>query len=102
MGGAVFGALSRFGGKKKTLSAGLRIMSPMTGQTLAAGSGEASKSYIKVMDTGDWSNAGSMGAYGSSGDGKMLTGAFVQAYNALVAQRSAFAPVQAASAAGSR
>jgi hypothetical protein len=101
MGGALFGALSRFGGKKKTFSAGLRIMSPMTGQTLAAGSGETSKSYVKIMDGGDWTNAGAIGGYASSADGKMLTGAFVQAYNSLVAQRSALVPTTA-SAAGSR
>ena len=43
-----------------------------------------------------------MGGYAASADGKMLTGAFVQAYNALVAQRGALVPGQSAGAAGSR
>jgi hypothetical protein len=102
MGGALFSAFSRFGGKKKTFSAGLRVMSPMTGQTLASGSGETSKSFVKILDGSDWAGAGSMGGYASSSDGKMLTGAFVQAYNALVAQRAALAPVAVATTAGSR
>ncbi|MDB5669246.1 MAG: penicillin-binding protein activator LpoB [Alphaproteobacteria bacterium] len=103
MGGALFSAFSRFGGKKKTVSAGLRIMSPMTGQTLASGSGESSKSFVKIMDAGDWSGAGSMGGYASSSDGKMLTGAFVQAFNAIVSQRSALVSVSpAAGSSGSR
>jgi hypothetical protein len=56
------------------------------------------------MDGGDWANAGAMGGYAASADGKMLTGAFVQAYNALVAQRGALAPASASAsgAAGSR
>ena len=100
MGGALLGAFARFGGKKKTFSAGLRIMSPMTGQTLAAGSGETSKSFVKIMDGSDWAGAASAGGYASSADGKMLTGAFVQAYNALVAQRAALAPAPAMASAG--
>ena len=100
MGGALLGAFARFGGKKKTFSAGLRIMSPMTGQTLAAGSGETSKSFVKIMDASDWAGAASAGGYASSADGKMLTGAFVQAYNALVAQRAALAPAPAMASAG--
>jgi hypothetical protein len=103
MGGALLGAFSRFGGKKKTVSAGLRIMSPMTGQTLAAGSGESSKSFVKIMDGSDWANSGAMGGYASSADGKMLTGAFIQAFNALIAQRGALASVvPAAGSSGSR
>jgi hypothetical protein len=95
MGGALLGAFARFGGKKKTFSAGLRVMSPMTGQTLAAGSGETSKSFVKIMDGSDWAGAASAGGYGSSADGKMLTGAFVQAFNALVSQRGALVPAPA-------
>ena len=102
MGGALLGAFSRFGGKKKTISAGLRIMSPATGQTLAAGAGETSKSFVKLMDSSDWANAGTAGGYAGSADGRMLTGAFVQAFNAVVAQRGAFAPAQAGAATASR
>jgi hypothetical protein len=103
MGGALFSAFSRFGGKKKTVSAGLRIISPMTGQTLASGSGESSKSFVKIMNASDWAGAGTLGGYASSSDGKMLTGAFVEAFNALVAQKHALASVSPATgAAGSR
>jgi hypothetical protein len=101
MGGALLGAFSRFGGKKKTVYAGLRIMSPMTGQTLAAGSGESSKSFVKILDGSDWANAGAMGGYASSADGKMLTGAYVQAFNALVSQRGALTVASTAGSSGS-
>jgi hypothetical protein len=86
MGGAVLGMFGRFGGKKKTVFAGLRIISPATGQTLATGTGESRKSFVKIMNTSDWTNAGDMGGYVSSSDGKMLTGAYIEAFNGLAAQ----------------
>ncbi|UZK67915.1 SH3 domain-containing protein [Sphingomonas sp. M1-B02] len=102
MGGALFRAFGGLGGKKKTILAGLRIMSPGTGQTLISGTGETKKSFIKIIDTGGWGGAATgedMGGYASSSDGKMLTGAFIQAYNGLVAQRSMLATVRPARAA---
>lgn len=84
-GGAIGGAALRmfagFGGKKKTASAGLRIISPATGATLIAGTGEARKTALSWGGVGD--------AYGGSADGKLLTAAFVTAYNGLVAQGGA-------------
>ncbi|RYD49739.1 MAG: SH3 domain-containing protein [Sphingomonadales bacterium] len=105
MGGALLRAFGGFGGKKKTILAGLRIMSPATGQTLIAGTGESKKSFIKVMDAGGWGGSGDMGGYSSSSDGKMLTGAFIEAYNGLVEQRGVLvaarpAPAAPAAAAG--
>jgi hypothetical protein len=104
MGGALFGMFGGLGGKKKTVMAGLRIMSPATGQTLIAGTGESRKSFIKIMGASDWAGSGDMGGYGASSDGKMLTGAFVEAFNGLVAQGSVLtaarpAPQAAATAA---
>lgn len=84
--GGMLGAFSAFGGKKKTYAAGLSIVSPMNGQTIIAGTGEAKSSSITFAGLGD---TGGLGGYGSSKDGKMLSTAFIQAFNALVAQGSA-------------
>jgi len=83
--GAAMGLLGGFGGKKKTVAAGLRVLSPATGATLLVGQGEASKSELTW---GDWSSGGSgtLGQYTSSKDGKLLSGAFATAYNQIVAQ----------------
>ena len=85
MGGALLGMFGGLGGKKKTVMAGLRIMSPATGQTLITGTGESRKSFVKVMGAADWA-AGDTGGYGASADGKMLSGAYVEAFNSLAAQ----------------
>jgi hypothetical protein len=99
MGGAIFRAFGGLGGKKKTVLAGLRVMSPATGQTLITGAGESKKSFIKIIDTGGWGGSGDMGGYASSSDGKMLVGAFIQAYNGLVEQREVLAAARPAPAA---
>ncbi|MES2988829.1 MAG: SH3 domain-containing protein [Pseudomonadota bacterium] len=101
MGGAIFRAFGGLGGKKKTVFTGLRIMSPATGQTLITGTGESRKSFIKIMDVGGWggTGGGDMGGYASSADGKMLAGAFIQAYNGLVEQRGVLAAARPAPAA---
>jgi hypothetical protein len=97
MGGAVLGMFGRFGGKKKTVFAGLRIISPATGQTLVTGTGESRKSFVKIMNTSDWTGAGGdMGGYISSSDGKMLTGAYIEAFNGLAAQGDVLAARPAA------
>jgi hypothetical protein len=43
------------------------------------------------MGASEWvaASQGAMGRYASSGDGKMLTSAFIEAYNGLVAQAGA-------------
>jgi hypothetical protein len=83
--GAAMGMFNGFGGKKKIVAAGLRVLSPATGLTLLVGQGEASKSQLTW---GDWSSGGSgtLGQYTSSKDGKLLSGAFAEAYNQIVAQ----------------
>lgn len=98
MGGALIGMFGGFGGKKKTISAGLRLMNPANGQTLISGSGVSQKSTIKILNSSDWvaSSQGQFGRYSSSKDGQMVTSAFVEAYNSLASQAGALASVQPA------
>ena len=101
MGGALLGAFGGFGGKKKTVAAGLRVVSPATGQTVATGSGSVKKSTMS-FGGGSWAATAAAGAgYQGSKNGEMLTEAFVLAFNQLVAQRAALdvAPAGAAAAA---
>lgn len=94
-GGAMFGMLGGLGGKKKTINAGLRLMNPANGQTLISGSGQSQKSTISVLSSTDWvaASQGQLGQYGTSADGKMVTSAFIEAYNALASQAGALAAV---------
>lgn len=93
MGGALLGMFGGLGGKKKTISAGLRLMDPANGQTLIAGSGVSQKSTIKILNSSDWvaASQGQFGQYASSKDGKMMTSAFIEAYNNLASQAGALA-----------
>jgi hypothetical protein len=103
MGGGAFGALGMLGGlggKKKTIAAGLRVLSPATGMTIVQGSGESSKSAITFGNAGGWGWGNSLGGaatgYTSSKDGQLLTSAFINAYNAIISQSSAIAAVPVA------
>ncbi|ATW04363.1 hypothetical protein CHN51_13055 [Sphingorhabdus sp. YGSMI21] len=100
MGGALVGMFGGLGGKKKTITAGLRLMNPANGQTLIAGSGQSRKSTIKILGRSDWvaASQGQFGQYGSSKDGKMVTSAFIEAFNGLASQAGALATVQQAAA----
>ena len=87
-GGAALGMFGGLGGKKKTVAAGLRVVSPSTGQTIAAGSGSVKKSSLSFGGN-SWASTAAAGAgYQGSKNGQMLTEAFVLAFNQLVAQRS--------------
>lgn len=101
MGGALIGMFGGLGGKKKTITAGLRLMNPANGQTLISGSGQSQKSTIKVLGRTDWvaASQGQFGQYGSSKDGKMVTSAFIEAFNGLASQAGALAAAQQAAAA---
>ena len=88
--GAVAGLLGGFGGKKQSTMAALRLVSPQNGMTVAAASGERSKSVMKVMNASEWQSLGG-GSY-SSKNGVMLTSAFVDAFNSLVAQAATLPP----------
>lgn len=90
MGGALLGAFGGLGGKKKTVAAGLRVVSPATGQTVAAGSGSVTKSSLSFggKGGGSWAQTtASTAGYQGSKNGQMLTEAFLLAFNQLVAQR---------------
>ncbi len=90
--GALLGAFGGLGGKKKTVAAGLRVVSPANGLTVAAGSGSVKKSTLTFGGAGGWAqSAASASGYAGSRDGQLLAEAFVLAFNQLVAQRSALA-----------
>lgn len=97
MGGALLGAFSGLGGKKKTVAAGIRVISPASGMTIASGSGTVKKSTLNFGGAaGGWQQGAAAAGYSGSKDGQMLTEAFVIAFNALVAQQSALQTAAAA------
>jgi hypothetical protein len=102
--GAALGMFGGLGGKKKTVAAGLRVVSPATGQAIASGSGSVKKSSLTWGGAGGYgwaANAASASGYQGSKDGQMLAEAFILAFNQRVAQRAALetAPAMAAPAA---
>jgi len=94
--GALMGMFGGLGGKKKTVAAGIRVISPANGQTLAAGTGEVKKSTLSFAGGTPWIAGAEAAGYGASKDGKMLTEAFILAYNEVVSQAGALAAVQTA------
>jgi len=116
-GGQALGMFGGFGGKKKTVAAGLRVISPATGQVVASGSGEQTKTVMTIGSGGiggigsnPWGDAARAqmaamgygdpyaagGGYGASKDGQMLAGAFVLAFNNVIAQQAVLASAKAA------
>ncbi len=91
--GAVLGMFGGLGGKKKRYAAGIKLLSPATGMTIATGTGEVKKTTISFGGQSAW-NAGAQAA-GYAGDkrGEMLVEAFVIAFNELVAQKATIASV---------
>ena len=87
--GAMLGMFGGLGGKKKTVAAGLRVVSPANGMTVAAGQGIVKKSSIDFGGSAaGWAGAAANASgYQGSKNGEMLTEAFVIAFNQLVAQR---------------
>ncbi len=89
--GAALGMFGGLGGKKKTVAAGLRVVSPATGQAIASGTGSVKKSSITFGGAGGYgwaANAASASGYQGSKDGQMLAEAFILAFNQLVAQKA--------------
>lgn len=86
MGGALLGAFGGLGGKKKVVAAGIKVLSPATGQTIATGSGEVRKSTLTFGGADGWNQGVQNAGYGSSKDGKMLAEAFIIAFNAVATQ----------------
>lgn len=98
VGGALLGAFGGLGGKKKTVAAGLRVVSPTNGMTVAAGSGTVKKSSLSFSGSGGWAqSAANASGYQGSKNGEMLTEAFVIAFNQLIAQRTVLESAPAAS-----
>ncbi len=90
IGGAVLGMFGGLGGKKKTVAAGIRVISPATGATMVTGSGEVKKSALTFGGgSSGWQQGAAASGYANSKDGQMLTEAFILAYNSVVAQSSA-------------
>lgn len=89
--GAVLGMFGGLGGKKKTLAAGIKLLSPANGLTVATGQGVVKKSTLTFGGSGGWNTAAAASGYGASKDGKTLVEAFVIAFNDLVAQKAAIA-----------
>jgi hypothetical protein len=93
----MFGGL---GGKKKKLAAGIKLLSPANGLTVATGQGVVKKSTLSFGGAGAWNAGANAAGYGASKDGKMLVEAFVLAFNDLVAQQAAIAAAPKSAAAG--
>lgn len=96
-GGAMLGMFGGFGGKKKVVAAGIRLISPASGQTLAQGAGEVKKTTLSFGGGGGTIGTVASGAtgaaYAGSKDGQMLIEAFVKAFNAVSAQGPALASI---------
>lgn len=100
--GSMLGMFGGFGGKKKVVAAGIRLISPANGQTVASGSGEVKKTTISFGGGGGTLGAVASGAtgaaYAGSKDGQMLIEAFVKAFNGLSGQGPALASLAPAAA----
>ena len=92
--GALMGMFGGLGGKKKTVAAGIRVVSPANGQTLVAGTGEVKKSTLSFAGGTPWVAGADAAGYGASKDGKMLTEAFILAFNQVVSQAGALSAVE--------
>jgi len=99
-GGAAVGLLGGLGGRRTTVAAALTVVSPATGQPVAAGTGSVSRSSLSFRGSGGSYNRGLADTVGYSGssNGRKLTEAFMMAFNQLVDQRSALLAVPAANA----
>lgn len=86
VGGALMGMFGGLGGKKKTVAAGIKLLSPASGQAIANGSGRVSKSTISFGGSNAWTAGASAAGYAGTKDGKMLAEAFIKAFNAVSAQ----------------
>lgn len=92
-GGAAVGLLGGLGGRKRTVAAGLTVVSPANGQPLATGSGAVSSSSLSFRGSGgSWARGvAETTGYADSRDGQKLTEAYIIAFNQIIAQRAALA-----------
>jgi curli biogenesis system outer membrane secretion channel CsgG len=94
--GTLIGMFGGLGGKKKVVAAGIRVVSPANGQTLVAGTGEVKKSTLSFAGGTPWVGGADAAGYAASKNGKMLTEAFIIAYNSVVSQAGALSAVETA------
>lgn len=87
VGGALLGMFGGLGGKKKRVAAGIKLLSPATGQTIVTGSGEVRKTSLGFGGGNAWTAGANAAGYGRSKEGKMLVEAFVLAFNQIAAQQ---------------
>ncbi|UAB78387.1 SH3 domain-containing protein [Erythrobacter sp. SCSIO 43205] len=87
--GAVMGMFNMFGGKKKRVAAGIKLLSPSTGLAVVTGSGTVKKSTLSFRGASPWGAIGNQAGYSDSRQGKQLVEAFVLAFNQVVAQEAA-------------
>lgn len=93
VGGAVLGMFGGFGGKKKRVAAGIKLLSPATGQTIVTGSGEVKKTSLSFGGGNAWTAGANASGYGQSKNGRMLVEAFVKAFNNVSDQGAVIASV---------
>lgn len=87
IGGALLGAFGGLGGKKRTVAAGIKMISPANGQTIALGTGEVKKSSLSFNNNaGGWVSGAQSSGYAGNKNGKMMVEAFVLAFNDIAAQ----------------
>ena len=91
IGGALLGAFGGLGGKKKKVAAGIKLISPLNGQTVAMGSGTVKKSTLSMRGMDGWGAGVQAAGYAGSKNGKMMAEAFVLAFNQLVTQQASIA-----------
>ncbi|MEM6584209.1 MAG: SH3 domain-containing protein [Pseudomonadota bacterium] len=91
--GALMGMFGGFGGKKKRVAAGIKLLSPASGLTIATGQGVVKKSSLNFGGAAACDAGASAAGYGDSKKGKMLVEAFVIAFNQLAAQGETIASV---------
>ncbi len=97
VGGALIGMFGGLGGKKKTVAAGIKLISPSNGQTMALGSGEVKKSSLSFGGSSSpWLGGAQASGYAGDKNGKMLVEAFIMAFNGVAEQGASLASMQPA------
>ena len=91
--GQLLGMFGGLGGKKKRYAAGIKLLSPSTGLTIATGTGEVKKTTISFAGSSAWSEGAAAAGYAGDKRGEMLVEAFVLAFNELIAQKATIASV---------
>ena len=98
-GGSALGLLGGLGGRRTTYAAGIRVVSPANGMTLASGRGTVTRNSISFGGRNNWAKSTADSVGYDSRHGRRLMEAYIVAFNNLVAQRAAIeaAPAMASS-----